>query len=314
MRRRQTLVAVATVALVAGGVAVARAVQGPKNHGPYHLDLGPKTAPVNADVPAAFDRNGRRTLMRVCADPNNMPFSNERGDGFENKLASLVAKDLGLSLHYTWWPQRRGFVRNTLKIENCDVVMGIAAASGLVITTRPYYRSTYMFVTRRDRKLQIKSFDDPVLRHLKIGIHLMGGDDANPPPADALARRGLAANVVGFPIYGSYDDPDPPARLLDAVESGAIDVAVAWGPLAGYYAQHAHVPLVLVPVQPRIELPYLPEEFDIAMGVRHGDSTWRDQLQGAIDRHRADIRHLLATYGVPTEGHILDAGAEGGDR
>lgn len=290
---------VATLSLLGG--AVAFAIQRPRHRAPYHLELGPMRAPIDAAVPSAFDANGKRTTMRVCADPNNLPFSNAQGAGFENKLASLVASDLGLKLTYSWLPQRRGFVRNTLKLENCDVVMGIASASELVMATRPYYRSTYLFVSRRDRHLGIHSFDDPQLRRLKIGVHLTGGDDANPPAAKALAERGLAARVVGFPIYGNYDDPNPTANLLDAIVNGKVDLGVVWGPLAGYYAKHSRVPLDLAPVHPQIELPYLPFVYDVSVGVRRGDTTWRDQLQGALDRHAADVHRILTDYGVPLE-------------
>lgn len=302
---------IAGVALlsVVGG-AVAFAVQRPKTRAPYHLDLGPMRAPIDAAVPSAFDANGKRVTMRVCADPNNLPFSNDKGAGFENKLASLVAHDLGLGLEYSWLPQRRGFVRNTLKLENCDVIMGIASASELVMATRPYYRSTYVFVSRHDRHLGVHSFDDPKLRHMKIAVHLTGGDDANPPAAKALAERGLAANVVGFPIYGNYDSPDPTFNLLDAIVAGKVDVGVVWGPLAGYYAKSARVPLDVAPVHPQIELPYLPFVYDVSVGVRRGDSTWRNELQGALDRHAADIQKILTDYGVPLEPLSIRGGGQ----
>jgi quinoprotein dehydrogenase-associated probable ABC transporter substrate-binding protein len=191
--------------------------------------------------PAAHARpNGRVALtplaLRVCADPNNLPFSNEAQQGFENRIATLIATDLGVPLRYTWWPERRGFVRNTLKARLCDVVMEVPAAYELTERTAPYYRSTYVFVTRADRHLTIRSFDDPALRHLRIGIHMMGDDYANSPAAIALARRGLAGQVVPFMIYGDYSKPDPPAEIIRAVANDSIDVAVAWGPLAGYFA------------------------------------------------------------------------------
>ncbi|HTI62784.1 MAG TPA: hypothetical protein VL524_04695, partial [Gemmatimonadaceae bacterium] len=148
--------------------------------------------------------------------------------------------------------------------------------------------------------VHVRSLDDPALRRMRIGIHLMGGDDANPPAARSLARRGLASNVEGFPIYGDYSQPDPPARLLDAVESGAVDVAIVWGPLAGYFARTAAKPLELAPVRPERD-GALPFAFDISVGVRRGDTAWRNELQDALDRHAGDIRRLLADYGVPSE-------------
>lgn len=273
---------------------------------PYHLVLGPPREPIDAVVAPAFDAAGHRTTMRVCADPNNLPFSNRAGEGFENRLATLLANDLGLRLAYSWWPQRRGFVRNTLKLGNCDVVMGIPSRSELVLPTRPYYRSTYVLVTRRDRGLRVASLDDPVLRRLRIGIHLTGGDDANPPAARSLAARGLVSQVEGFPIYGDYTQPDPPARLLDAVADGGVDVGVVWGPLAGWFARRSAVPLSIAPVEPQHDGP-VSFAYDISLGVRRGDTAWRDQLQHALDRHRIDVRRLLADYGVP-----LVASADGG--
>jgi mxaJ protein len=265
---------------------------------PYVLQLHPPTPPVDEAIAPATDASGRRTTMRVCADPNNLPFSNAAGQGFENKLALLLASDLHLGVAYSWWPQRRGFVRNTLTLRNCDVVMGIASASELVLTTRPYYASTYVFLTRRDRGLSIRSLDDTLLRHLRIGVPLTGGD-ANPPPGQSLADRGLADHLMGYPLYGNYDSPDPAARIVHAVAGGEVDVAVVWGPLAGYYAHRERVPLVMTPVQPALDRGILPYVYSIALGVRHGDTVWRDQLQSALDRHRPEIDRLLRAYGVP---------------
>src|SRR5207237_10170955 len=188
--------------------------------------------------------------LRVCADPNNLPFSNDRGQGFENRIAELVARDLHKKLEYTWWAQRRGFIRNTLKAGACDVVVGVPASFELAATTAPYYRSSYVFVYRKDKKLSVNSFDDPVLRKLKVGVQMIGDDGANTPPAHALASRGVVENVRGYTVYGDYAQPNPPARIIDAVARGDVDVAVAWGPLAGYFARRERVPLAVVPVSP----------------------------------------------------------------
>jgi mxaJ protein len=145
----------------------------------------------------------------VCADPNNLPFSNDNGEGFENKIAALIAHDLAVKVEYTWFAQRRGFVRNTLNARACDVVMGIPAASEMMLTTRPYYRSTYVFLTRADCGLNIESLDDPRLAKLRLGVHLIGDDYANAPPMHALARRGIVKNVAGYSIYGDYSRPQP---------------------------------------------------------------------------------------------------------
>src|SRR5919205_131260 len=158
--------------------------------------------------------------LRVCADPNNLPFSNDREEGLENALARLVAREMDAELEYTWLPQRRGFVRNTLAAKRCDVMMEVPAGYGRTLATQPYYRSTYVFVSRKDRGLKIRSFDDPALRKLRIGVQIIGDDYANTPPAHALGRRGLAANVVGYSVYGDYSRPDPLAAIIDAVVSG----------------------------------------------------------------------------------------------
>jgi quinoprotein dehydrogenase-associated probable ABC transporter substrate-binding protein len=253
------------------------------------------SAPEQAHATNAASAPPKLQTLRVCADPNNMPFSNERQQGFENRIASLIARDLGVPVQYTWWPERRGFVRNTLKARSCDVVMQVPASYELTEHTAPYYRSTYVFVTRADRHLTVKSFDDPALRHLRIGIHMMGDDYANSPAASALARRGLAAQIVPFMIYGDYSRPDPPAQLIRAVATDSVDVAVAWGPLAGYFAKRSPVRLVLTPVTPASrEFAY-----SMAMGVRHGDSTMRSLLDTELTRRRAEIRHILEDYGVP---------------
>jgi mxaJ protein len=208
----------------------------------------------------------------VCADPNNLPFSNERREGFENRLAELIARDLHTTVQYTWWAQRRGYVRNTLKAGRCDVIMGVPTGLGPVLVTRPYYRSSYAFVTRRGGP-RIESLDDARLRRLRVGVQIIGDDFANAPPAMALSIR--------------------------AVANGEIDVGIAWGPLAGYFAQRSAVPLRVTPVSPEVDVPYLPFVFDIAMGVRREDAALRDRLDAVLLRRQPEIDRLLAAYGVP---------------
>jgi quinoprotein dehydrogenase-associated probable ABC transporter substrate-binding protein len=237
--------------------------------------------------------------LRVCADPNNLPFSNQRQQGFENRLAELIAKEEGAAVRYTWWPQRRGFIRNTLAAGKCDLVMGMPYGAERVLTTRPYYRSTYVFVSRKDRHLGVTSLDDPVLRTVKIGVQLVGDDYANTPPVHALSRRGIVGNLVGYSVFGDYSQENPPARIIDAVVARDVDIAVAWGPLAGYFAKRSGVPLEIIPVSPAIDPPGLRFTFDISLAVRPADAERKRELEGVLDRRRSEIDQLLAEYGVP---------------
>jgi mxaJ protein len=248
---------------------------------------------------AAAPAAGDRTPLRVCADPNNLPFSNDKAAGFENRIAELVARDLGRPLRYFWLPQRRGFIRNTLRANKCDVVMAVPAKLQGVKPTHPYYRSTYVFVSRSDRHLAVRSLDDPRLKRLRIGIQLTGEDYDNPPAAQALARRNLVANVRGFTVYGDYSTSDPQRAVVDAVATGTVDLAVVWGPLAGYYAKREKVALDLEPVTPAADGPMLPFVFDIAMAVRREDGALAAALDRIIVRRRAAIHRILALYGVP---------------
>ena len=263
-------------------------------------ELTPHTVTRNSIAPHAIAPHAVRPVLRVCADPNNLPFSNRAGAGFENRIAALVARDLGDSVAYTWWPQRRAWVRNTINAKKCDVAIGVPSGFGPLLTTRPYYQSTYVFVSRADRNYRLASLDDPRLRRLRIGLHFIGTDYDNPPPAHALGDRGIVRNIVGYSIYGNYAEPNPPAALIEAVARGDVDVAVAWGPLAGYFAKHSPVPLTISPIVPSTD----PRTgsvfaFPIAMGVRPGDTHLRDALQRAIDHDAARIHAILAEYGVP---------------
>jgi quinoprotein dehydrogenase-associated probable ABC transporter substrate-binding protein len=240
-----------------------------------------------------------RQHLRICADPNNLPFSNRALEGFENKLAALVAREMNVDVQYTWWAQRRGFIRNTLKAGECDLVVGVPSSFELAQTTSPYYRSTYVFVYRKDRKLNIRSFDDPLLRKLKIGVQMIGDDSANTPPAHALTNRKIIENVRGYTVYGDYAQANPPARIVEAVAKGEVDVAIVWGPLAGYFAKRQKVPLEITPVSPEIDPPFLPFVFDISMGVRRGDDAFREELEQILVRRRAEIESLLDEYAVP---------------
>lgn len=244
------------------------------------------------------ERPGRRVL-RISADPNNLPFTNDRLGGFENKIAALLAAETGAELQYNWRAQRRGFFRTAFKEGEADLVLGVPVGFDLALTTAPYYRSTYVFVTRKGRGLTITSLDDPALKRLKIGVQLVGDDGTNTPPAHALAGRGLANNVVGFTVYGDYREENPPARIIEAVAKGDVDVAVAWGPMAGYFATRQPVPLDLTPVKPEVDPPGLRFTFGISVGVARENTALRDELDAALTRRKADIDKILDEYGVP---------------
>ena len=235
--------------------------------------------------------------LRVCADPNNLPFSNRDGKGFENKIAEVIAGEMHLPVEYTWWAQRRGFFRNTLRAGECDVVIGVPASFELAATTRPYYRSSYVFVTRTDRKIDIRSLDDPKLRELKIGVQLIGDDGANTPPVHALNRRGMVDNLKGYTVYGDYTQESPPSQILNAVENGEVDIGIVWGPLAGFHARKRG--LVLTPVSPEIDLPYLPFVYDISVGVRRGEDELLWKIDRILESRRTEIEKILDDYHVP---------------
>ena len=240
----------------------------------------------------------QRTLT-ACADPNNLPFSNRAGQGFENKLAQMIASDVHAQLNYVWWAQRRGYVRNTLNERKCDFWPGIGSNVEMVATSRPYYRSSYMFVTRQSAHLDGLTLDDPRLKTLRIGVELVGDDASNTPPAHALSSRGIVANVRGYMLYGDYSKPNPPAAIVEAVERGDVDVALVWGPLAGYFAAKSPVPLRLEPVTPWMADMQWPMQFDISVGVQKNDQKLLKRIDQLLERRSGDIRKLLAAYHVP---------------
>jgi mxaJ protein len=246
-----------------------------------------------------FAPHAQARQLRVCADPNNLPFSNEARQGFENRLVDWVAQDLEATVTYEWWAQRRGNVRETLQARRCDVIPGIASNLEMLATTRPYYRSAYVFVTRQDRKLALSGFDDQRLRTLTLGVQMIGDDFSNTPPAHALARRGIVQNVRGFMVYGDYAQAAPSRGIIDAVAQGELDVAIVWGPLAGYFANKSKQLVALQTVAPLNDGTMLPMMFDISMGVRKEDRALRDELDEVLERRRPEIRRLLSEYGVP---------------
>jgi len=248
--------------------------------------------------------------LRVCGDPDNLPFSNEKQEGFENRIAEVIAKDFGVPLQYFWWPHQRGLVRNTLQADKCDVLIGIPRGYDPVLWTKPYYRSTYVLVYRKDRGLSIKSLDDPALRQLRIGVQ------RGTPPHDLLAERGILANVVSYSLFHDPQNHDPesrPTRPIEDVVAGTLDAAIVWGPWAGYFVKSQHAAtLDVVPLESRGPIPLA---FDISMGIKKGEHELKTDLEGALARHQAEIEKILDDYGVPhlavSSAGAAPAGPEG---
>jgi quinoprotein dehydrogenase-associated probable ABC transporter substrate-binding protein len=242
--------------------------------------------------------------LRVCADPSNPPYSSADGAGFENRIAQLVARELGMRLTPVWLPQGRGYVRKTLNAGLCDVIAGVPTELDPVRTTLPYYRSSYVFVSRESAADAFRAFDDPRLASAKIGVQLIGDDLAATPPGHALAARGIVANVTGYTVYGERPQVQ---RMIEDVASGALDVALAWGPQAAYFASRQPVPLRVTIASAPPEVAHIPFAFSISMGVRKSDTALQHALDGALARLQPAIDAILADYKLPR----LDAVAQG---
>ena len=237
--------------------------------------------------------------LRVCADPNNLPFSNREHEGFEDKIAELIARDLGLPLNYDWLPQRLGFYRTALKTFDSNLVMAAPGGFEKALITQPYYRSTFVFVQRKNAATPIRSFDDAALRTVKIGVQLTGG--VNAPPTHALAHRQIIDNITGYPVFDETQGA-PAQRIVGAVASGEIDVAIVWGPQAGYFAKRQSVPLTLTPVAPdhdKVGDAEIPYTFEICMALRRPEKALRDRLNNVIVRRQTQINEILDEYSVP---------------
>ncbi|HLH00252.1 MAG TPA: hypothetical protein VKX49_28355, partial [Bryobacteraceae bacterium] len=189
---------------------------------------------------------GTCAVLRVCADPQNLPFSNQAREGLDNRVAEIVANGLDATLEFVWWPERKASVAQFLDAGNCDVWFGAPSGLPSALTTKPYYRSSYVFISRRDRVGSISSLFDERFSSLRIGAQIVGDDYA--PPALVLARRGLSAHLAGFSLFGPEGEPNPAARIVEAVDTGAVDVAIVWGPVAGYFAKRAKSPLEITSV------------------------------------------------------------------
>jgi quinoprotein dehydrogenase-associated probable ABC transporter substrate-binding protein len=231
------------------------------------------------------------SALRVCADPNNLPFSNEKGEGFENKIAELLAAELDVPVHYTWFPDSVGFIRNTLNARKCDLILGTVAGNELLQSTNPYYRSTYSLIYRKEAGLTSTSLDDPRLQTVSIGVV------AGTPPATALAQKGLLGRLRSYPLVVDTRFDSPARRLCHDVATGEVDVGIVWGPIAGYYAQKESPPLTVVPLGAR-EGP-LRLDFRITMGVRFQEPEWRHTINNLLRTKQKDINSILLSYGVP---------------
>jgi quinoprotein dehydrogenase-associated probable ABC transporter substrate-binding protein len=235
-----------------------------------------------------------RKVLRVCATPANLPYSNEKGEGFENKIAQLVADELKREgLEYTWFPQGLGFVRKTLTEKRCDLIMGTVQADEYTLNTNHYYRTTYALIVKKGSGLEdVKSIFDPKLKGKIIGVQ------AGAPAADHVAKAGLMPTARPYRFFVDTRYENPSQEMADAVRKGEIDVGVLWGPLAGWYAKHGGEELAVVPIleaRPGTER----LEYRITMGVRAGETTWKHEINNVIAKRQGDIDKILLDYGVP---------------
>ena len=271
-------------------------------------------------APAAAQRPAPREagLIRVCADPDNMPSSNDKSEGFENKIAELIAKELNSKLTYVWYPTRRGYFR-IINGMYCDMAVEAPAGLDIAGVTKPYFRSGYVFVTRKGGGLEdIKTLADPRLKRLKIGVNIFTSDAENSPPAMALSHYGVVGNLTGYSTF--FSDQARPEDIIKGVEKKDVDLAIAWGPLAGYYAKRSAVPLTLTPLPARDSLSDLPFQYNMGIAVRRRDKEFRDSLQAVLERKRPEIEAILKQYDVPIlpiapeqpENSSADAGKKAG--
>lgn len=237
--------------------------------------------------------------LRVCADPHNLPFSNEQLQGFENRIAAIVAADLGLPVAYVWFPQTVGFVRNTLRARACDLIMGAVSGDADMDTTSPYYHTGYMLVTRPADAITARSLGDPALAQKRFGLI------AATPPTDLLLRHHLLGQTTSYALTVDTRFDNPSRSMLQDLIDGKIDVALVWGPIVGYAIARDHLPLKAVFLEGEPDSPRL--DYRIAMGVRSNEPEWRRRINQAITKHRAEIAAVLAEYGVDT----IEEGADG---
>jgi mxaJ protein len=262
-----------------------------------------------AAVPAQAQRPSppQPGVLRVCNDPDNMPFSNQKGEGFENRLARLIADDWKARLDYVWYPTRRGYFR-ILNGMYCDLIIQAPGGLDMAGTTTPYYRSGYVFVTRADGKLaNLTSLADPRLKKARIGVTLLPSDEQLPTTM-ALSHHGVVGNLRGY--HGWYNEDDRPEDIINAVANDEVDVALAWGPLAGYFAKQSKVPLKITPLGERDSLADVPFRFNIAMAVRRRDRELRDSLEKTLKARAPEIQAILKEYGIPMFPVVADEGED----
>ena len=233
-----------------------------------------------------------RTALRVCADPANMPFSNDKNEGFENKIAEIVAAELKVQVEYTWFPQATGFIRQTLFAKRCDVVIGYAQGDELVLNTNHYYRSTYALLYRAGTGLDgVVSLADPRLKDRRIGVI------AGTPPSSIMAQLGLIQRAKPYPLMVDRRHDLPGERMINDIRSGDIDAGVLWGPIAGYFAAKGGDKLLVVPLLKETGTPRM--AYRITFGVRNLEDDWKRQLNAVIAKRQSDIDALLLQFGVP---------------
>lgn len=231
------------------------------------------------------------SVLRVCADPSNLPYSNKAGEGLENRIVNLVADYLGVKVQYTWYPQSTGFVRNTLRLRECDLVSGITTTSEKVQNTNPYYHSVYVLLYRKDRNLDIKNLSDPKLRDMRIGVV------AGTPPATLLAQLGLLDRIKSYHLIADTRHRKPAKNAILDVISGETDVALVWGPLAAWHALESEIPLELIPLLD--ENRFVQMNFRVSMAVRYNEVDWKRKINSVLETLKPEIDEILREYGVP---------------
>lgn len=279
-----TLIGSAAIAAMTG-MALAQGVPRPAQSGPQGA------APASPPGPGALELVDPKVL-RVCADPSNMPFSNEAGEGFENKIAALLAKELGKTLSFTWYPSGPGFVRRTLAAYRCDLIMGMPQGDDIVQVTNPYYFTSYALVFTPGHGLDgVETLADARLKDKRIGIV------AGTPPATNMVLDGLMAKAKPYPLVVDTRYDSSSVAMMQDIADGSIDAGVLWGPLAGYHAKQAKSPVTVVPLLKEPNGPRM--RYRIGMGVRYSDQEWKRDLNRLIKARQADITALLQDYGVP---------------